>query len=192
MSTGKLENKMQPTGSTQHGDQRSEQDLVITRLFAAPRNLVYAAWTEPEHLEKWQNAPQGLSVIVETSDIRTGGSLRICMRSPEGQENWLQGKYLEVVAPEKLVFTHAWINTQGQPGPETLVTITFSESDGKTEITLRQTGFKSAEAREGHSYGWISTFDRLTEYLSSLSLTSPKPAPSKLAPSNSSQSKEKK
>lgn len=190
MSTSKLENKMQPT-------QSSEQDLVITRLFAAPRDLVYAAWTEPEHLEKWQNAPQGLSVIVETSDIRTGGSFRICMRSPEGQENWLQGKYLEVVAPERLVFTHAWINAQGQPGPETLVTITFSERDGKTEITLRQTGFKSVEAREGHSYGWISTFDRLAEYLSSLSPASLSPAPSspassKSAPANSSQSKEKK
>jgi uncharacterized protein YndB with AHSA1/START domain len=142
-----------------------ENELLLTRLLAAPRDLVYAAWTEPEHLEKWQNAPQGLTVTVEKSDIRTGGSFRICMRSPEGQENWLQGKYLEVVAPEKLVFTHTWLNADGKPGPETLVTITFTERGGQTEITLRQTGFKSAEARDGHSYGWISTFDRLAEYL---------------------------
>jgi uncharacterized protein YndB with AHSA1/START domain len=130
-----------------------ESELVITRLFDAPRDLVYQVWTEPQHLAKWQNAPQGLTVTVYESDIRTGGSFRICMRSPEGQENWLQG-------------------------PETLVTITFAERDGNTEITLRQTGFKSAEARDGHRYGWTSTFDRLAEYLSTLSLSTLNPATS--------------
>jgi uncharacterized protein YndB with AHSA1/START domain len=151
---------------TNNSVRSKENELLLTRLLAAPRDLVYAAWTEPEHLTKWQNAPQGLTVTAEISDIRTGGEFRICMRSPEGQENWLQGKYLEVVAPERLVFTHAWLNAEGQPGPETLVTITFSERGDQTEITLRQTGFKSTEARDGHSQGWISTFDRLAEYLS--------------------------
>src|ERR1700743_322187 len=165
MPTSKLENKTQPASSVQPSTQSSDNDLVITRTFNAPRNLVYAAWTEPEHLEKWQNAPQGLSVIVETSDIRTGGSFRICMRSADGAEHRLQGDYREVIAPEKLVFTHAWVNAEGQPGPQTLVTITFAEHGEQTELTLRQTGFKSAEAREGHRGGWISTFDRLTEYL---------------------------
>jgi uncharacterized protein YndB with AHSA1/START domain len=165
-----------------------ENELIITRLLAAPRDLVYAAWTEPEHLEKWQNAPQEMIVTVEKSDIRTGGEFRIMMREPNGTEHRLQGEYLEVVTPERLVFTHTWLSVEGKPGPETLVTITFTERDGQTEITLRQTGFKSAEARDGHSFGWTSTFDRLTEYLSTLNFSTLHPATS-----NSSQRmKEKK
>ena len=143
-------------------------ELVITRLFSAPRDLVYAAWIEPQHLDQWQNAPQEMNVTVEKSDIRTGGEFRICMHSPDGNQYWLQGKYLEVVAPERLVFTHAWLNAEGKPGPETLVTITFAQRGEKTELTLRQTGFKSVEARDGHRYGWTSSFDRLAEYLSRL------------------------
>ena len=148
--------------------QPAEHELVITRLFDAPRSLVFAAWTESEHLERWQNAPQGFTITTHESDIRTGGGFRICMRSPDGTEHWLQGKYLEVIAPERLVFTHAWLNAEGKPGPETLVTITLTERGNQTELTLRQTGFKSIEARDGHNLGWTSTFDRLAEYLSTL------------------------
>jgi uncharacterized protein YndB with AHSA1/START domain len=90
------------------------------------------------------------------------------MRSPEGTEHSLQGKYLEVIAPERLVFTHTWLNAEGKPGLETLVTITLTERGNQTELTLRQTGFKSIEARDGHNLGWTSTFDRLAEYLSTL------------------------
>jgi uncharacterized protein YndB with AHSA1/START domain len=143
----------------------TEQELVITRLFDAPRDLVFKVWTESEHLEKWQNAPQEMTVTVEKSDIRTGGSFRICMHAPDGTKHWLQGGYREVIAPEKLVFTHTWLNAEGKPGPETLVMITLTERGNQTELTLRQTGFKSIEAREGHRGGWISTFDRLAKYL---------------------------
>ncbi|HEX4602895.1 MAG TPA: SRPBCC domain-containing protein [Candidatus Angelobacter sp.] len=144
----------------------AQHELVITRLFDAPRDLVFAAWTEQKHLDRWQNAPEGFTVTVEESNIQTGGAYRICMRSPEGVEHWLQGVYREVVRPERLVFTHAWVGADGKPADETLVTITFTERDGKTELTLRQTGFKSVESRNGHSLGWNSTFDRLTNYLS--------------------------
>ena len=129
--------------------QPAEQDLAITRLFDAPRPLVFAAWTESEHLERWQNAPLGFTVTTHESDIRTGGGFRICMRSQDGKEHWLQGKYLEVIAPERLVFTHAWLNAEGKPGPETLVTITFTDRGSQTELTLRQAGFTSVEARDG-------------------------------------------
>jgi hypothetical protein len=64
-----------------------------------------------------------------------------------------------------LVFTHVWLDAEGKPGKETLVTITFTERGEKTELTLHQTGFKSVESRDGHKEGWTSTLDRLVDYL---------------------------
>ena len=95
-----------------------------------------------------------------------GGFFRICMRSPEGVDSWLQGGYREIVKPERLVFTHAWLDAARKPaGKPTLVTITLLERDGKTELTLRQTGFASVESRDGHKYGWSSALDVLADYL---------------------------
>jgi uncharacterized protein YndB with AHSA1/START domain len=143
----------------------SDQEMVITRVFDAPRELVFACWTEPEHLQHWQGAPRGFTVTSSESDIRPGGFFRICMRSPEGVDRWLEGGYREIVKPERLVYTHVWLDANQQRGQETLVTITFAERDGKTELTLRQTGFASVEARDGHGYGWRSALDVLVDYL---------------------------
>jgi uncharacterized protein YndB with AHSA1/START domain len=143
----------------------ADRQLVITRVFDAPRGLVFKAWTEPEHLERWQGAPRGFTVTAHQMEVRPGGAYRVCMRSPEGVDHWLQGVYREIVEPERLVFTHVWLDAQGRPGKETLVTITFAERGGKTELTLHQTGFKSVESRDGHKEGWTSTFDRLAGYL---------------------------
>lgn len=140
-------------------------ELVITRVFDAPRSLVFKAWTEPDHLERWQGAPQGFTITTHEVDFRPGGAYRLCMRSPEGIDHWLQGVYREIVAPERLVFTHAWLDARGKPAAETLVTITFTERGGKTELTLRQTGFESVQSRDGHNVGWNSQFDRLAQYL---------------------------
>jgi len=144
-------------------------ELLLTRVFDAPRKLVYEAWTKPEHLERWQGAPQGYTVTSHQVDLRPGGAFRICMRSPEGVDHWLQGVYREVVEPEKLVFTHGWLNAEGQPGPETLVTITFANHDGQTELTLLQTGFQSIASRDGHQGGWTSMLDRFKLYIVTIS-----------------------
>jgi uncharacterized protein YndB with AHSA1/START domain len=143
----------------------SDQEMVITRVFDAPRELVFACWTETEHLQHWQGAPRGFTVMSSESDIRPGGFFRICMRSPEGVDRWLEGGYREIVKPERLVYTHVWLDANKKRGQETLVTITFAERDGKTELTLRQTGFASVEARDGHGYGWRSALDVLVDYL---------------------------
>jgi uncharacterized protein YndB with AHSA1/START domain len=135
-------------------------------VFDAPRDLVYECWTDPEHLQRWQGAPRGFTVPFSESDIRPGGFFRICLRSPEGVDHWLEGGYLEIVKPERLVYTHAWLDADKKPVRKTLVTITFAERDGKTELTLRQTGFASAESRDGHGYGWNSALDVLVDYLS--------------------------
>ncbi|MEO6863865.1 MAG: SRPBCC domain-containing protein [Gemmatimonadaceae bacterium] len=149
----------------------SDTELVMTRIFDAPRSLVFKAWTENEHLEQWQGAPMGMTVTVQESNIRPGGAFRVCMHAPDGVDHWLQGVYTDVTPPERLAFTHTWLGADGQPGKETLVTITFAEHGKKTELTLRQTGLPSAASRDGHSHGWNSTFDRLTGYLAELDQT---------------------
>jgi uncharacterized protein YndB with AHSA1/START domain len=87
------------------------------------------------------------------------------MRKPDGTDLWLGGVYREIVEPERLVFTHAWLDANGKPGPETLVTVTLTERGGKTEMKFRQTGFDSTESREGHAGGWGECFDKLEELL---------------------------
>lgn len=150
------------------------ETLVMTRTFDAPRELVFAAFTERQHLERWQGAPMGMTVTVDHSDIRPGGKYRICMHAPDGAEHWLEGVYREVVKPERLVYTHTWLDANKQPGKETLVTMTFADRGGKTELTLRQTGLVSIGSRDGHEKGWASSFDRLAGYLEEeVSKTSP-------------------
>ncbi|GLY42380.1 activator of HSP90 ATPase [Amycolatopsis sp. NBRC 101858] len=135
-------------------------DLEITRVFDAPRELVFAAWTQPDHLASWFG-PHGFTCSAVTVDPRPGGRWRACIRSPEGEDHWMHGVYREVSAPERLVFTFAW---EAQ-GLETLVTIGFAGLDGKTEMTFSQTGFPSAAERDGHHDGWTSGFDDLTGYI---------------------------
>jgi len=140
-------------------------ELVITRMFDAPRDLVFECWTQPEHLRHWQGAPRGFTVTANEADIRPGGFFRICMRSPEGVDHWLEGGYRQIVSPERLVLTHSWLDPDKKPLSQTLLTITLAERDGKTELTLRQTGFTSVESRDGHRYGWSSALDVLQDYL---------------------------
>ena len=140
-------------------------ELAITRVFDAPRKLVFAAWTEQEHLRHWEGAPMGFTVTAEESDIRVGGRFRICMHGPDDTDHWLQGVYTEIVPPERLAFTHTWLRRDGTPGVETLVTLTFVARGSKTELTLRQTGLDTLASHAGHTKGWNSTFDRLAGYL---------------------------
>ena len=139
-------------------------DLVINRVFDAPRDLVWRAWTDPEQMKQW-SAPRGFTIPVSEGDLRPGGSWRATMRDPSGVELHLGGTYREIVEPEKLVFTHAWYE-KGKPGPETLVTVTLTARGNKTEMSFRQSGFGSEDSREGHEGGWTECFDKLDELLS--------------------------
>ena len=144
----------------------SDRELVITRVFDAPRELVWKAWTEPERIKQWL-APKDFTIPVAEGDLRPGGAWRSSMRKPDGTDLWLGGVYREIVEPERLVFTHAWLDEKGKPGPETVVTVTLTERAGKTEMNFRQTGFDSVESREGHSDGWNQCFTKLEEMLAS-------------------------
>jgi uncharacterized protein YndB with AHSA1/START domain len=85
----------------------AEHELTITRIFDAPRELVFKAWSEPDRAVRWWG-PQGFTTAHHEIDFRPGGAYRVCMRSPESSEHWQRGVCREVVEPERLVFTFAW------------------------------------------------------------------------------------
>jgi uncharacterized protein YndB with AHSA1/START domain len=146
------------------GAASAERELVLTRLFDAPRSLVYKAWTEPERMAKW-SCPRGFTITHQEGDFRPGGAWRTCMRSPAGEDMWLGGVYREIVEDELLVFTHAWDDADGKPGHETLVTVKLEDAGGKTRMLFRQGVFATVESRDGHREGWTECFDILDELL---------------------------
>jgi uncharacterized protein YndB with AHSA1/START domain len=141
-----------------------ERTLVLSRVFDAPRALVFKVWTQPEHLARWWG-PRNYTVISYKADVRVDGTFRFGVRSPENTEHWAHGTYREIVPPERLVFTTAWEHPDGSPKHETVVTLTFAEQGEKTKLTLKQTQFESVTSRDLHRGGWSSTFDLLEEYL---------------------------
>jgi uncharacterized protein YndB with AHSA1/START domain len=143
----------------------SERELVITRIFDAPRRLVFKMWTEPEHLVHWWG-PRGFTTISARMDVRPGGGWSRSMRAPDGSIIRKHGVYREIVMPERLVLTYITDDLAGNPGGETLVTVTFVDLDGKTRLTLHQAGFESGAARKAHHAGWTSCLERLAEHLS--------------------------
>ena len=155
----------------------AERELVITRVFDAPCELVFKAWTEPERLMSWWG-PRGWTLPVCTIDLRPGGVWHYCMRGPAGEESWGKAVYREITPPERLVYTDSFSDAEGNlvepahyglsPGfpRETLVTVTFEERDGKTALTLRcAVGSASDTEREMAQQGWSESFDKLAEAL---------------------------
>jgi uncharacterized protein YndB with AHSA1/START domain len=139
--------------------------LHITRLFDAPRALVFKAWTAPDQLVRWWG-PHGFSLPSCELDFRPGGTYRYQMRGPDGLDHYTQGVFREIVEPERIVFAGCWTDAEGNPrSPETIATVTFEDQGGKTRMTLDQTLFESVNARDEHHGGWTSSFDRLAEYL---------------------------
>jgi len=146
----------------------AEPELVIMRVFNAPRDLVWKAWTDPKHAVQWWG-PKDYPATQLEMDVRPGGVWRGQLRSTEdGRLLSHKGVFREVAAPERLVFTFAW-DEEGERGLGTLVTITFADQNGKTLMTFRQIPFQSAEERDGHKSGWTSAFDRFDEQLLELS-----------------------
>ncbi|MGH7913603.1 MAG: SRPBCC domain-containing protein, partial [Candidatus Binataceae bacterium] len=109
--------------------------------------------------------PRGFTMPSCKLDVRAGGVFCFCMRSPEGADHWLQGVYREVVEPERLACTWTWLDADGKPGHETILTVTFDEEGDKTKLTLHQDVFESVTARDAHQSGWTSGLECLAEYL---------------------------
>ncbi len=128
----------------------ADRELVITRVFDAPRHLVYEAWTKKAHLDRWC-MPKDFTLVDTDGDVRPGGAWYSQMRAPNGEEYRAAGHYQEVVENELLSFTHAWDGDDGEPEHVTLVTVRFTdEADGKTRMHFRQATFRSTESCDGH------------------------------------------
>jgi uncharacterized protein YndB with AHSA1/START domain len=152
--------------------------IVITRMFDAPRELVWRAWTDPEHMMRWWG-PEGFTSPACRIDLRVGGSYVLCMRAPDGKDYWTTGVYRELVEPERLVTTDCFADENGNavhashygmPGDwplEMLVTLTFEEHEGGTKLTLEHEGLPAGEMGEMTAAGWNGSFDKLAVVLAS-------------------------
>lgn len=146
---------------------RTAPDLAIERVFNAPRELVFAAWSDAERLVQWMGPVDHPAVAFE-QDLRVGGIWHGTLRPVAGGEDLHQGgQYLEVDPPARLVFTFQWQgdNHEDGPGVPTVVSIDLYEEGTQTRMRFRQSGLKSSESATGHRAGWWSTFDRLDEFL---------------------------
>jgi uncharacterized protein YndB with AHSA1/START domain len=158
------------------GMSAGESDLVLTRIFDAPRELVWDAWTEPGQLMRWW-APKGCTTPFCKVELRLGGKFHYCMRMPEGRDICGIGIYREIVAPSRLVYTDSFADVQGNPvtpahygmsashPAETLVTVSFEEHEGKTRLTLRHAIPVTVEERAGAEQGWSEMLERLAAVL---------------------------
>jgi len=139
-------------------------ELVVSRLVDAPPALVFKAWTQQEHAARWWG-PAGFTIESCRLEATLGGTYRVAMRSPEGTVRTKRGTYREIVPPERLVFTYAWEDADGNPGHEMRITVTFELQGHQTLLTLRQTGFEDAPERDSHRGGWTGCFERFAEYM---------------------------
>ena len=139
----------------------------MSRVFDAPRRMVFDAMNEPELLKRWLLGPPGWSMVVCESDLKVGGVFRHVWRRTDGSEMAMHGVYREIVPPERIVRTEAF---DGYPG-ESLATVVLTEEGSKTTLTLTVL-FPSKEARDatiasGMEHGVAASYDRLAELLAS-------------------------
>jgi uncharacterized protein YndB with AHSA1/START domain len=155
------------------------KDIIITRAFDSPRELVWKAWTDPKHFARWWG-PKGFTAPHISIDFRVAGKFLYCMRGPglDGvtRDFWNTGVYLEISPMEKIVYTDGFANEKGKrvaasyygmPGDwpgELTVTVTFEKRDGKTMMTLRHAGIPE-EMIEQCEEGWNESFDKLAKSL---------------------------
>lgn len=137
----------------------------MSRVFDAPRSLVFEAFTDAKHLPQWMLGPEGWTMPVCEIDLRPGGAWHFVWRRDDGAEMEMTGEYREITPPERLVSTESW----GGDWPETIVTLTLTEEDGKTRMT-QTVLYPSKEARDaalatGMKEGADVSYDRLAEYL---------------------------
>ena len=150
--------------ATADATKTAEREITITRVFDAPRALVFKAWTDANELAQWWG-PKGFTNPVCELDVRAGGAIRIHMRSPDGSVYPMKGEFREIVPPERLVFTNIAVDVAGKPIIEGLTTVTFIERGGKTTVTLQTRGRAVVDYAVGYlqgmEMGWSGSIDKL-------------------------------
>ena len=137
----------------------------LQRTFAAPRERVWAAWTDPALIKQWFG-PEGCTALSVESDLCTGGKYRFVVKSPHG-EHAVGGEFREVTAPSRLVHTWQWEDDPAYAEHETLVTVDFIDRGESTEVHLTHEHLPTAENRANHEHGWNGSFEKLTALLAS-------------------------
>jgi uncharacterized protein YndB with AHSA1/START domain len=167
--------------ATSGASERVEHEIEITRVFDAPRELVFRAWTESGHLVRWFG-PRSCKMPFCKMDARPGGVFHFCHRLPDGRDLWVKGAFREVVVPERLVFILSFVDKEGNPGrhPEFsdwpldalfVTTVTFAEHEGRTKLTVHQVVTSATPStrntigieRNMAQQGWAESLDRLAE-----------------------------
>jgi uncharacterized protein YndB with AHSA1/START domain len=149
----------------------TEWDLVITRVFDAPRELVFKAWTETKHVSQWWG-PKGFTNPVCDLDVRVGGAIRIHMRAPDGVVYPMSGVFEEISEPERLLMVCSALDEKGNSMFDISTTVLFAERRGKTELTLQlrviRTTSQAPQYLKGMEAGWTQSLDRLGDFLGSV------------------------
>ena len=157
------------------GTKTCEDEILISRLLDAPRDLAWRVWTEPDLVMQWWG-PRNFTAPSVKNDLRVGGRYLYCMRSPEGRDYWSTGVYREVQQPEKIVCTDSFADEHGNVVPpsyygmsgipeELLVTVTFGIQAGRTLLTLRHAGFPAGDAQDLARAGWNESLDKYSGIL---------------------------
>ena len=140
--------------------------VTLTRIFYAPRSLVWRAWTDPKMMAQWFG-PRCFTNPVCELDVRVGGSLRVVMRGPDGNEYPMKGEFREVIPPERLVFTNIATDQDGKHLLEGETTVILSESNGRTTLTLQTLAIGlvpiASQMLAGMEAGWNQSIDKLAE-----------------------------
>jgi uncharacterized protein YndB with AHSA1/START domain len=140
---------------------QAKNELVITRVFDAPRKLVFEVWTDRAHVVQWWG-PHGFKTTVYEMDVRPGGRWYYSMRGPDGNDYAFDGVFLEVTEPERLVFEGA---IHGDASQKVWTEVIFAEEGDKTKITVHQVFSFESAATQGAPIGWNQQLDRLVAYL---------------------------
>jgi uncharacterized protein YndB with AHSA1/START domain len=144
----------------------TDREIVLTRVFDAPRTMVFDAFTKPELLKRWFG-PRGWSLVVCEVDLRVGGGFRFVLRSPKGTEMGMRGVYREIVPPERSVHMESFDEYPG----ESQVTAVLVEQGGKTTLTATvlypSQDVRDAVLKSGMEHGAAESYDKLAELLTS-------------------------
>ncbi len=152
-------------------NQTGKLSVHVSRFIRAPRERVFDAWIKPELRRQWWQSDKGEHLTACEIDARVGG--RYCQKQiggcyasdATGDYEWImEGKFTEVLAPERLVFT--WnVNHPDEPPNEEIVTVEFAEAEGGTEVTIKHEGIVSTRLRDGTEEGWSKLLERQAEIL---------------------------
>ena len=139
----------------------ADTELLIERTFAAPARLVFDMWADRDHFMRWLG-PVGFTCTEAELDFREGGDWSATMVSDQYGESRMAGRYLEIEPGRRIVMTFRWVHDASYP--ETVITLIFTEKDGRTVQLFHQTPFQDVASRDSHIGGWSEAFDREQAY----------------------------